>query len=191
MHFHRIFLLSPIASAQYPSVAVMNSSMQFYDVVRARRSVRNFRASPVEPEKLERIFQAVQLAPSACNLQPYRFLVVRSGSLRERLGSVLQAWVFTAPVLVVALGHRLTAWHRDGQSIHPIDVAIAVEHLVLAATAEGLGTCWICAFDRTALVHALDLDSTWDPVAVVPIGYPDDPNPQPAHKPIGELFQEI
>jgi nitroreductase len=165
--------------------------MDFYETVARRRSVRVYLRDPIPQDKLNRIWEAVRLAPSACNLQPWRFLVVKTPAMRTRITPVFQDWVMRAPLQVIALGNRRTAWQRDGESIHPIDVAIAVEHLALAAAAEGLGTCWICAFDRGALRRALALDPDWDPVAVTPIGYPDDPNPRTTRKGISEIFQEI
>jgi nitroreductase len=89
------------------------------------------------------------------------------------------------------LGNRKSGWRRDGQSYHEVDVAIAVEHLVLAAAVEGLGTCWICAFDREAMHRALGLDADWDPVAVTPLGYADDLSPRTPRKAVSEIVREI
>lgn len=165
--------------------------MNFYEAVRARRSVRNYRPTPIGPDKLARIWEAVRLSPSACNLQPWRFLVVKSEAVRGRISRILQPWVMTAPLIVVALGNRNTGWRRDGQSYHEVDVAIAVEHLVLAAAVEGLATCWICAFDREAMHHALNLEPEWDAVAVTPLGYPDDPSVRTPRKAVSEIVREI
>ncbi len=165
--------------------------MDFYEVVKQRRSIRNFKPTPIAAEVLGRIWTAVQLAPSACNLQPWRFLMIRSVQTRARLQGLLSEWVFTAPLIVAAVGNRWHAWKRDGESIHAVDVAIATEHLVLAATSEGLGTCWICAFDRSAVHSALGLSQEWEPVAIIPLGYPDDPTPPNPRKPIDEIVYEI
>ena len=167
------------------------TDMDFFDVVRERRSVRHYRPAPVPRQKLDRLWEAVRWAPSACNLQPWRFLVIKSPLYRSRLSGILQDWALGAPLIVVALGSRVNAWQRDSESIHPIDVAIATEHLVLAAAAEGLGTCWICAFDRAAMAQALELPAEWDPVAVTPLGYPDDPSPRTNRKPLSEIVQEL
>ena len=97
-----------------------------------------------------------------------------------------------APELIIALGNGKTAWQRDGESIHCVDVAIAFEHLVLAATAEGLGTCWICAFDRDNVSQALALSPEWEPVAITPIGYAADGTPvRSERKPLKEIVKEI
>jgi len=163
--------------------------MEFYEVIQKRCSVRHYKNILVEPEKLERIFEAVQRAPSACNFQPWRFIVLRSQDQRMRLHPYFHGWVVNAPIMVVALGNQATAWQRDGVSIHEIDVAIAVEHLILAATAEGLGTCWICAFDRKAVRKTLNLEPGWDPVAVVPLGYPDEIPSRTIRKSLGEIME--
>ncbi|HOW66433.1 MAG TPA: nitroreductase family protein [Candidatus Paceibacterota bacterium] len=165
--------------------------MDFYEVVRERRSVRQYASQPVPTEKLDRIWEALRWAPSACNLQPWRFIALKTKESQSRLRGILQDWVFTAPLIIVGVGNRKQAWSRDGESIHPIDVSIATEHLVLAAAAEGLGTCWICAFNRPALHRAMGLSPDWDPVVVTPLGYPDDFSPRTDRKAISEIIQVI
>ena len=165
--------------------------MNLYEVIHQRRSVGAYKSTPVEPDKLERIWEATRLAPSACNLQPWRFLVLRSPDARGRVRPMFQDWVGLAPLLIVALGNRNTAWRRDGESIHAVDVAIALEHFILAATADGLGTGWICAFARNAFSSALKLDPDWDPVAVTPLGYADDPNSRRPRKAVSEIVKEL
>jgi nitroreductase len=165
--------------------------MDFYEAVKTRRSVRLYTSVPVPQEKLDRIWAAVRWAPSACNLQPWRFLVLKSSETKAKLKGLLQDWAFTAPLLVVGLGNRKTAWARDGESIHAVDVTIATEHLVLAAAAEGLGTCWICAFDRMALHRTLGLSPDWDPVVITPLGYPNDPAQRTDRKELSEIMQVL
>mgnify|MGYP006380436915 CR=1 FL=1 len=89
--------------------------MNFYQVVEQRRSVRNFRSTPVGKDQLARMMEAVRLAPSACNLQPWRFLIVKSPEMRAKVGRVLQPWAMTAPLLIVALGNRNTGWHLNNR----------------------------------------------------------------------------
>ena len=165
--------------------------MDFYETVRIRRSVRKYQSTPIEKEKLDRIWEAVRQAPSACNIQPWRFLLVKSPEIRQKLIPILQPWAIAAPELIIALGNRLTAWQRDGESIHAVDVAIAFEHLVLAAAAEGLGTCWICAFNRRKTSLALQLPAEWEPVAITPLGYADDTNVRPERKPLSDIVKAI
>ncbi len=167
--------------------------MDFYDVVTSRRSIRAYRDKPVEKEKLGRIREAVQLAPTACNRQPFRFLEVSGDAPKEAvLSCYSRDWLRTAPMLMVAVGLPSQAWSRfNGKSIHEVDVAIAMEHLVLAATAEGLATCWICAFDQEALREALGLSATEIPVAMTPLGYAAKEPPAVPRKPVNELFEVV
>jgi nitroreductase len=165
--------------------------MNLYQAIAGRRSSRNFKPTAVSDQQMARIWEAVRQAPSACNLQPWHFLVVKSPEVRARVGKVLQPWAMTAPVIVIALGNKNTAWRRDGQSYHEVDVAIAVEHLILAAAAEGLGSCWICAFNRLSMSKALGLGPEWDPVVAIPIGYADDPSPGTERKPLKEIVSEL
>jgi nitroreductase len=165
--------------------------MEFYEVIKARRSIRAYQSTPIAQDKLDRLWESVRWAPSACNQQPWRFLVLKSVETRTRLKGILQDWAFSAPLIIVGLGNRKSAWCRDGESIHALDVTIATEHLMLAATAEGLGTCWICAFDRKALHRVLGLSPDWDPVVVTPLGYPDDPSPRTERKAVSEIIQVL
>jgi len=168
--------------------------MDFYATLRQRRSIRGFTAEPIPPAALERICEAVRLAPTACNLQPFKFLLVQSPDKRAAVSACYKrgTWLASAPLIVVALGNRETAWKRhNGTPAHVIDTTIALEHLVLAAAAEGLATCWICAFDQEQLHQQLGLSPEWEVVAMTPVGYPDtDPRPF-TRKPVSELFQTV
>lgn len=157
--------------------------MQFLDLVKKRYSVRAYASREVEPEKLEYLLECARLAPSACNRQPWRYVVVRD---RIRQESLCQAaarftWMHTAPLFVVVCAADSEAWVRgcDGHNHSDVDAAIAIEHLVLAAAEQGLGCCWICAFDVELCRQALNLDPNLRPVAILPIGYPADPDWQP------------
>ena len=155
--------------------------MDFYDVIYARRSVRAFQPDLIPEDVLARILEATRRAPSACNLQPWRFLVLKSPASRALACDCYPrgVWLRQAPLIVVALGNPQMAWKRaNGSSVHAIDVSIAMEHLVLAATAEGLGSCWICAFDQNLLHRQFSLTPEWEVIAMTPIGYPkDEPRP--------------
>jgi nitroreductase len=148
--------------------------MDFYEVVEKRRSVRGYRKDPVEEDKLQRVLNAARLAPSAANRQPWRFFVVRDAALRAKLlEAYSQKWFVEAPVIICACARPSEAWERgDGKSYADVDVTIAMDHLVLAATAEGLGTCWIGAFKPDRLRSVLGLPPDLEPVALTPLGYP-------------------
>lgn len=148
--------------------------MEFYDVLKKRRSIRLYKDTPVPEKALENILEAIRNAPTACNRQPFRFFIVKDPAKREKLASVYrEEWLKTAPVIVAAASDESTAWRRrEGDSIADADTAIAMEHFVLAAAAEGLGTCWICAFERAKANAALDLTgSSWNVFALSPLGY--------------------
>jgi len=167
--------------------------MEFYDVISQRRSIRAYSDQAVEQDKLDRIWEAVRQAPTACNLQPFRFLAIRSPQTKAIVCSCYQQpWLAQAPIVVVALGNSKASWKRfDGRSIHDVDVSIALEHLVLAAAAEGLGTCWVCAYDQKQLHKKLGLPAEWDPVAMTPLGYPAETPGPIDRKSISELVQVI
>ncbi len=153
--------------------------MKVLEAIRTRRSVRAYSSRSIPPEVMERMRQALRFAPSACNYQPWRFIFVTQAELRRRLAEVAneQAWIAEAPVIVVACGISDQAFKGMGgygNSVE-IDVAIAVDHLTLAAVAEGLGTCWIGAFDEAGVKRLLAIPREAKPVAMTPLGYPASP----------------
>lgn len=146
--------------------------MSVLDLMRQRCSVRTFADRSIEKEVLRYVLEAARVAPSACNLQPWRLIVVSS---REVIGRIAPDWVASsnAPVLIVCCGDHSLAWRRrDGKDHCDIDVAIAVDHMTLAAAEVGLGTCWICSFDAFQCAAILDLPSHMEPAVLLPIGYP-------------------
>jgi nitroreductase len=148
--------------------------MTFLELAKKRMSVRKFQDRPVEEEKLRRVLEAARLAPSAHNYQPYAFIVIREGELREKVTATSKfSWLKSAPVLIVACGDHERSWHRyDGKDHCDIDVAIATDHLTLQAAELGLGTCWVCLFDALQCHEILGLPDHLEPVALIPIGYP-------------------
>ncbi len=147
--------------------------MDFYEVIAKRRSIRGYKPDAVPAGAVERIKKAVSLAPSACNRQPLKFVFVSNPEVRKAAAACYTAsWFAEAPVIVLACGDADSAWHRfDGSSAVDIDLGIAMEHLVLAAAAEGLGTCWICAFDVDAMTEACGIAAPWKVLAVSPLGF--------------------
>jgi len=168
-------------------------SKDFFQVLRERRSVRAYLSKPIPPEALTLLGEAVSLAPTACNRQPFLFQVVLDANRRARIAEVYrQPWLRQAPAIVLAIGNPQQAWRRlEGDSIVAVDVAIAMEHLVLAAAALGLGTCWICAYERAAMNRAAGVQSPGEVIAISPLGYPADDKPAPPRKPLAEIFQVI
>ena len=157
--------------------------MNLYDVITTRRSVRSYKPDPVDEKTLDRILDAALEAPSAANRQPWYFVVIRDEAVRRKLKEAYsQEWFWSAPVIICACGMPNKAWKRsDGKNYVDVDVAIAMDHLILAATAEGLGTCWIGAFRPDIVKEVLDLPDTIEPIAMTPLGYPAD-KPKPTER---------
>jgi nitroreductase len=153
--------------------------MDVYEAIRVRKSVRAFDVRDVPEEVLGRILGAVRLAPSASNRQEWRFVVVRDPATRKKLAAAAknQKFVGDAPVVLACCaetdGHVMSC----GQLCYPIDVAIAIDHLTLCAVAEGLGTCWIGAFDEAQVKNILGIPKDIRVVELLPLGYPRDPAP--------------
>jgi nitroreductase len=169
--------------------------MQVIDLMRTRYSVRAFADRAVSRETLLTVLEAARFAPTACNNQPWRMLVVQESATRTALATCYpQAWLATAPVILVCCAEPAKAWcRRDGKNHADIDVTIAVDHLTLAATEAGLGSCWICAFDAVKVRQLLQMPASLDPVALLPLGYPaPEATPNSRHsqrKPMDELVQ--
>ncbi len=152
--------------------------MDLWTAVERRRSVRRFSSTEVPLCDIERILKAAIRAPSAGNRQPWHFIVVRKPELKRALASAAggQGFVAAAPVVIVVCAEPERSAARfggRGRGLYCLqDTAAAIEHILLAATALGLGACWVGAFDEAAAAHALSLPATLRPVAMVPIGQP-------------------
>jgi nitroreductase len=151
-------------------------SMNVHEAIKNRRSVREFSTRPIPAASVARLRDAMRLAPSACNLQPWRFVLVSDPHLRNQVAKAAneQTFIATAPLLVVACGFPDQAYQHMGgfgNSVD-IDVAIALDHLTLSAVAEGLGTCWIGAFDERNIKTLLRIPPEAKIVAMMPIGFP-------------------
>jgi nitroreductase len=163
--------------------------MQFEDLVRQRYSVRAYRPDPVPEEDLQAVLEVARLAPTACNLQAFRLIVIRTAGREEALKRLYpRDWLAQAPLLVAGCGIRSRNWtRRDGKNYVDVDVAIVMDHLILAAADRGLGTCWIGAFDPAAAREILQLPDDVEPIAFTPLGYPADTAPPKKRKPLEEL----
>lgn len=163
--------------------------MDFLELAKKRYSVRAYKQTPVEYEKLEKVLEAARLAPTACNLQPFKLIVIRTKGREEELRRIYnQPWFVEAPTVICACGIPSRSWHRkDGKNYCDIDVAIAMDHLILAATELGLGTCWIGAFNVEEACKVLQLNEGIEPIAFTPLGYPNDQPRDTNRKPIVEL----
>lgn len=167
--------------------------MEYRDVIAKRRSVRRFNTKLVVSDSdIDALLEAAITAPSAGNIQPWRFFVVRSVEARERLAGALgQRWAAAAPVvIVVAVDPRpSSARYGDrGEYLYCIqDTAAAVEHILLTAVDRGLASCWIGAFDDRAVAEAIGAVAPITPVAVLPVGHPAESGGRPARRPLNEI----
>ena len=162
-----------------------NAYPQLYRLAEQRYSCRSYSDRKVDRDTILTILDVVRLAPSACNRQPWIFLVADSPEQRAAiLGSYDREWARTAPEFIVACGLHDEAWHRaaDGKDHTDVDVSIAVEHLCLAATSLGLATCWVCNFDPAPIREAFGLPENVEPIAILPLGYPAEGSAIPAKK---------
>jgi len=164
--------------------------MEVFEIIRKRRSIRLYEEKPVEQEKLNRVLEAGRLAPSADNCQPWRFIVAANNEVKERLRvSYDEEWFISAPVIIIGCAVPEEAWVRmDGQEYWMVDVAIAMQNMILVATELGLGTCWIADFDEEAARKALELPQSIRIVAMTPLGYPaEEKRPVRNRKSLSEI----
>ena len=163
--------------------------MNFLELVKSRYSCRQYANRHVEKEKLEYVMECVRLAPSAVNRQPWRFRVVKDVEMLQRLWECYnREWFKSAPVCIVASVVHDEEWVRsDGKPHGDIDVAIAVEHLCLAAAEQGLGTCWVCNFDAALCKDVLAMRENEEALVIIPVGYPDCEPTEKKRKEMSEI----
>ena len=154
--------------------------MDVLDAIRAYRPCSSFQSRPVPPEKLKAVLSAARLAPSQRNLQPWRFVVVQDDERKRLLAQACPRGklLAEAPAVIVAFAVEEDIPVTVGGyiSAYPLDVAVAVDHLQLAATSEGLGTNWLVEFNEAKVRSVLAVPEGIHPLAVIPIGFPAEPN---------------
>lgn len=165
--------------------------MDVSQVIAQRYSVRSYRPDPVDEQTLTSVLEAARLAPTAANRQPFRVLVIYTSGREAELRRVYgREWFVQPPLIVCFCAVADEAWRRlDGKSYGEVDAAIAMDHLVLAATAAGLGTCWVAAFDPAAAREVLGLPDGVEPVAFTPLGYPADAPRPKKRRPLAEIVK--
>lgn len=169
-----------------------------YRIIQQRESVRDYDpARPVAPEVLTRILDAGRLAPSACNYQPWQFLVISSPEMLVQVKKCYpRQWFQDAPQVLVMSGMKNKAWNRgyDGYNSLETDVAIALTHIILAAEHEGVGTCWIAAYDPVLLRNCLPVGDNDHLFGITPLGYPRNGylrKPEKPRKPLHEVVRYL
>jgi nitroreductase len=165
--------------------------MEFLDLIKTRYSVRAYKPDPVEEDKLQFVLEAARLAPTAANFQPFQLIVIRTAGREAELQRIYRRkWFTRAPLIICACAIPAQGWVRvDDKPYTDVDVAIVMDHLILAGTALGLGTCWIGAFDPAAAREVLGLPDGVEPIAFTPLGYPADRPRSKERKPLSELVR--
>jgi nitroreductase len=159
--------------------------MDVFEAITVRRSIRKFKGEPITEVQLAKILEAGRLAPSAGNKQPWRFVVVQEENRKAQLAKAAnnQSFLKDAGAIVVAVAdpHVSAKWHER-------DTMIALEHMVLSATALGYGTCWIGAFDEDEVKRLLKIPEAMAIIALLPIGVPDEKPKSRPRKDFHEIF---
>ncbi|MEN3037747.1 MAG: nitroreductase family protein [Candidatus Kryptonium sp.] len=171
--------------------------MNFFEVLRKRRSVRKFKDEPISEDKLKLIYEAINSAPSAGNLQAYEVFVVKDKNKLKQLAdaALSQEFIAQAPLaLVFCANPARSRWRYGsrGEELYSLqDATIACAYAQLSATALGLGSVWVGAFDEDEVRRIISIGKNLIPIAILPIGYPDEsPEPTPRRE-IKDLIHEI
>ncbi len=170
--------------------------MTFQQLAQKRYSVRSYSDQPVSDEQLNYVLECARIAPSAVNFQPWHFYIARTDEALEKVRQTYpRDWFATAPIVIVGCIRHDQSWHRptDQKDHGDIDIAIATEHICLAAAEQGLGTCWVCNFDASLCHQLLNLPAEEEAAVLIPIGHlATDAAPRPTtRKPMEEITTEI
>lgn len=166
--------------------------MSILEIIKQRRSTRKYKETSIPEDSFFRVLEAARFAPSGKNLQPWKFIIVKDKTLKEKLAeaSFRQYFMSKAPVIIVACGFPDNCYSRMGLYMKswPVDVACAVEHLMLQAQEEGLGTCWIGAFEEEKVKVILHIPEDVKVLALTPLGYPDEEVRYRGRKELNEII---
>ena len=168
--------------------------MELSEAIKGRRSVRAFKQQDVPEETVEKLIDAARHAPSAGNIQPWEFVVVRNLEVKRKLAraALNQTFVEEAPVVIVVCANEKRSsmgYGSRGKTLYCIqDTAAATQNILLTAYSLGLGACWIGAFNEDEAKRALNAPEGIRPVAIIPVGYPDE---TPSHRGMRPLSQIV
>ena len=168
--------------------------MDFTTLAKHRYSCRKYREEKPSNDLLLKVLNTARLAPSAANRQPWKLIVVDENTQLQSIKSTYgRPWINEAPVVIAICGDHGIAWTRKGDDkVHTdIDAAIIIDHLTLAATENGLATCWICAFDSVKAAEILQVPKPWEVIALLPIGFPADEPDINRHERLRKSIEEI
>lgn len=171
-----------------------SSIMNFIELCQKRYSVRSYHPLAIEQEKLDYVLQCARLAPSAVNFQPWKLQLITN---KKEMDAVKQcynrSWFETVNTCIIIYKNKEQEWVRkqDLKAHGDIDVAIITEHICLAAAEQGLGTCWVCNFNREELFNQFEIPDYLEPVVIIPIGYPADEPKEKQRKSMDELMIKL
>lgn len=167
--------------------------MNLLEIMKNRRSIRRFRSDSVPDKYIKGLIEAASSAPSAGNIQPWEFIIIRSNGLKESLAKAAygQGFIVEAPIVIVVCANEAVSsrlYGDRGRDLYCIqDTAAAIQNLLLYASSEGLGSCWIGAFREAEVKKVLYLPTFVRPIAIIPLGYPAESPERPLRKPISEI----
>jgi len=167
--------------------------MDIFEAIKGRRSIRSFKPDPIPDEDLRKILEAATWAPSAGNLQPWVFVIVKDEERKRRLARAAlgQMFITEAPaVIVVGANEERSAWRygKRGRELYCLlDCAAAIQNLLLAAYALGYGTCWVGAFHDEEVREIVGFPPHIRPVAIIPVGKADEKPMPPPRRPLDEV----
>lgn len=158
--------------------------MEVLEAIRGRRSIRKYKLEPVPDEVIEKILEAGRWAPSGGNIQPWRFIVVKDPAVLDMIKKVSPGYLGASPCAIVVCSNKRKAFEAGGKLgrdyLAPVDCAMAVENMLLAAHSLGLGACPIKSFSTAAVKEILEIPENVEPELIVALGYPDErPSPPP------------
>lgn len=164
--------------------------MDVLEAIEKRRSVRVYEDKPIPEEKLRKILEAARLAPSARNCQDYQLVVVKNEKMRKKIASeaTSESFIGAAPVIIAAVALDPEFIMPGGIPAHPVDIAIAVDHMTLVAVEEGLGSCWIGAFKQGRIKEILGIPDRYRVVVLLSLGYPCQSPKRKLRKPLKEII---
>ncbi|MFH1761259.1 MAG: nitroreductase family protein, partial [bacterium] len=185
-----LFILKKKQVFIYIGCKLRRAFINFLDIITNRYSVRKYLSTQVQEEKLNKILEAARLAPTAVNRQAFRLIIIKTSGREQELKPIYhREWFTQAPLIICVCAIPGENWVRKGDNKNycDVDIAIIADHIILAATGEGLGTCWIAAFDPVAARKILRIPDRAEPVIFITIGYADDRPKEKTRKSLNEL----
>lgn len=177
-------------------MAQLSNKMEVLNAILKRRSIRKFKKDNIPKEVLEKLKEALVWAPSAGNLQARKFYFIFNKKIKEELAraALNQKFLVKAPLVIVGCCdlEKISWYGERGKNLYAIcDVAVAIENLMLLATSEGLGSCWVGAFDEKRVSEILQLPKNERPIVILPLGFPAEDPKAPEREKVEKLIKEI